>query len=197
MTVLNHPKGLSVFEPTKHGTVPVPTDPPWIADRMAIRELSARYNRCVDDMHFGDFANCFTENGVFEVVGLDTFRGRAEIEHNVSKFNFGTLHLTTDSTVEITGDSATQVCSVLVANRQQNRLSFRFLTTGRYHDTLRRTEAGWLFEHRIVDTDLDITTMAATIAGKNLLTRTALSSAARGMAIAKHIAGQGWPKRFV
>ncbi|GAA0618813.1 nuclear transport factor 2 family protein [Sporichthya brevicatena] len=178
-----------------HGTVPIPDQGEWLADYVAIRELSARYNRAVDDCRFADFAQCFTEDGVFEVVGLATFRGRAEIEKNVSKFGFGTMHLTTDPTVEISGDSAVQICSVLVGNRQQNRSRFRFLTTGRYHDDLVRTPDGWRFTHRRVDTDLDITIMAATIAGKNVVTRHALAHGARAFLTAKRLVGRGWAPR--
>lgn len=187
---------MTELDPVTHGSSPIPDMPAWLADYIAIRELSARYNCAVDDCRFAEFANCFTADGVFEIVGLARFAGRRDIEQNVSKFGFGTMHLSTDPTIEISGDSAVQVCSVLVANRQQNRARFRFLTTGRYHDDLVRTPDGWRFARRRIDTDLDITIMAATIAGKNFFTRRAMAGAARAMLTGRRLTGRGWERRY-
>jgi 3-phenylpropionate/cinnamic acid dioxygenase small subunit len=169
---------------------PSPADTVGLADYIAIRELSARYNRFVDDCRYDDFARCFTDDGVFEVVGLVTMKGRAEIAEITSKFGFGPVHLTTDATIEIDGDEAHQVCSLLVGGRQKNRAAFRFLTTGRYDDRLVRTPDGWRFTHRRVDTDLAILQMASSIAAKNFVTRAAMVGAARAMAFTKRLAGR-------
>jgi 3-phenylpropionate/cinnamic acid dioxygenase small subunit len=50
------------------------------ADHIAIRELTARYNRAVDDCRYDEWADCFTEDGIFEVVGVDIFAVHEEIK---------------------------------------------------------------------------------------------------------------------
>jgi hypothetical protein len=44
-----------------------------VTDHIAMRELTVRYNHAVDDCFYNKWADCFTEDGTFEVVGEGMF----------------------------------------------------------------------------------------------------------------------------
>ncbi|MGE3448417.1 MAG: nuclear transport factor 2 family protein [Microbacteriaceae bacterium] len=62
----------------------------------------------------------------------------------------GFVHLTMDHRITVAGDTATQECAVVLARRDPSRApgTSRWVTTGRYHDELRRTAQGWRFARR-------------------------------------------------
>lgn len=127
------------------------------SDWIEIRELCARYNHAVDDGRYEEFAACFTPEGTFEVVGLGEFTGREAIAGLMANFGYGPVHLSTDAVVTFEdGDTATQVCSLLLGRRTEDKSSFSFLTSGRYADRLVKTPGGWQFSHRRIETDRDI-----------------------------------------
>ena len=125
----------------------------WMVDRARIRELTARYNRCFDDGDADGYAATFTEDGVMEVAGGPSTKGRAALAEMVRRTPYGIVHVTVDATVEIDGDRAIQDVTLLVVNRpphdapRDERLS-KVQRSGRYHDELVRTADGWRFEHR-------------------------------------------------
>jgi uncharacterized protein (TIGR02246 family) len=127
-----------------------------LADRSAIRELTARYNHAFDDARPEQFADQFTENGVFDISGKFVAEGRAALEETVRRIGYGVVHATTDAIIAIDGDTATQVCTLLVVSRTRDRQKQRLLGTGRYHDELRRTPAGWRFARRTFVMDRDL-----------------------------------------
>jgi ketosteroid isomerase-like protein len=121
-------------------------------DRIAIRELTARYNHAFDDVDTEAFVNTFTEDGVFQLDtdGLVT-AGRERLAAMSQVVNHGPVHMTTDPVIEIDGDRATQVCSLALGGRTREREpgSATYLTSGRYYDELVRTPEGWLFSKRL------------------------------------------------
>ena len=130
----------------------------WLVDRTRIRELTARYNRCFDDGDAAGFAATFTEDGVMEVVGGPVTKGRDALEAMVRHTPYGIVHVTVDATVEVDGDRATQDVTLLVVNRpapdaaRADRRS-TVQRSGRYHDELVRTGAGWRFARRTASLD--------------------------------------------
>src|SRR5215218_10405454 len=93
-----------------------------LEDRIAIRELTARYNHAFDDVDTQAFIETFTPDGVFE---LDT-DGKITAGHDrlaaMSRVvGHGPVHMTTDPIIEIDGDRATQVCSLALGGRTQER----------------------------------------------------------------------------
>ena len=130
----------------------------WLLDRAQILELTARYNRCFDDGDADRFADCFTADGVMAVEGGPTTTGRGALADMVRHTPYGTVHATVDATVEVDGDRATQVVTLLVlqrpapdAPREQRRSALT--RTARYRDELVRTEEGWRFACRRVVLD--------------------------------------------
>jgi uncharacterized protein (TIGR02246 family) len=124
-----------------------------IEDRFAIRELTARYNRAVDEGRADDLAACFTEDCKYWIDrGGRLTAGREHIANMSRVIGFGTVHFTIDANIEVDGDTATQVCHNLCAVRTKERTpgTSRWNVTGRYYDKLvRDPEAGWLFRERV------------------------------------------------
>lgn len=130
----------------------------WLVDRARIRELTARYNHCFDDGDVDGFAATFTEDGVMEVVGGFTVSGRDGLAGMCSHTPYGVVHVTTDATVEVDGDRATQYVTVLVLARPKpdaapDERSTALQRSGRYLDDLVRTADGWRFARRTVTLD--------------------------------------------
>jgi hypothetical protein len=141
--------------------------PDRIADELAIRELTTRFNHMADQQRNKECAATFVEDGVLEVRG-ERFEGRPAIEAYfesqklgaVVDIGFGvtgrlgtTVHATTDNLITIDGDEATQLSYMLVF-RQVPREVARgglVIATERFEDRLTRTDAGWLFNHRIMN----------------------------------------------
>jgi hypothetical protein len=121
-----------------------------IQDRIAIRELTARYNRAVDDCHPEEYAATWTETGEFWRDGQLT-KGRAAIADISRRAGFSMVHMTFDPIIELDGDTATQRCYAIVGARSPGREpgTSAWVTSGSYVDTVVRTPEGWLFQKRV------------------------------------------------
>lgn len=130
----------------------------WLMDWTAIRELTARYNRCFDDGDTDGFASTFTEDGVMEVVGGFTVEGRQGLAEMCRRTPFGVVHATVDATIDIDGDHAVQDVTVLVLQRPgpdaaRDAKNTKLERSGRYHDEVVRTPDGWRFKRRTTTLD--------------------------------------------
>ena len=130
----------------------------WLLDRAQILELTARYNRCFDDGDPERFADCFTDDGVMAVDGGPSTAGREALAAMCRHTPYGTVHATVDATVEVDGDRATQVVTLLVLQRPgpdapRDERRSRLTRTARYRDELVRTDGGWRFARRSVVLD--------------------------------------------
>jgi uncharacterized protein (TIGR02246 family) len=127
-----------------------------LSDRIAIQELTARYNRAADDGDADALVAVFTPDGAMTMSSAGqqrAFRGAEELHAMLGDRPPGiTVHATTDSIVEIDGDTARQHCTLLLIRRlhDEGKASFR---TGRYEDRLVRTADGWRFVDRAVTID--------------------------------------------
>ncbi|MGW0704444.1 nuclear transport factor 2 family protein [Streptomyces sp. NPDC002643] len=137
-----------------------------VADELAIRELTARFNHMESQKRNKECAATFVENGVF-VARDERYEGRSAIEAYFDTQKLGapvdigfgvtgrigtTVHLTTDNLITIEGDGAVQLSHMLVF-RQVPREVARdglVIATERFEDRLVRTDAGWLFDQRIM-----------------------------------------------
>jgi uncharacterized protein (TIGR02246 family) len=124
-----------------------------VLDHLAIRELTARYNRAFDDVDSEAWADTFTPDGVMDYGG-DPIAGRDALVALSRATGFGYVHMTTDPIIEIDGDRATQSCSVIIAQRSQARDQVSVAMTGRYDDELVRTPDGWRFRRRTASLDV-------------------------------------------
>lgn len=124
-----------------------------LMDRVAIRELTARYNRCFDDQDAAGWAEVFTDDGTLEVLGGQTVQGRDALRAMCEATGYGTVHMTTDAVIEIDGDMAKQMCALVLGRRSSEPKTSTFGLTGRYEDELVRTPAGWRFRRRAITLD--------------------------------------------
>jgi uncharacterized protein (TIGR02246 family) len=135
-----------------------------IEDRIAIRELVARYNRAIDDAEADAFAACFVPDGRF-CVGTDgpVVAGRERLAAMSRAAGIRRIHMTMDPIIRIDGDTATHECTALIGNRQADRApgSTSWTSTGRYRDELVRTPDGWRFDRRVWFEDALITDRAS------------------------------------
>lgn len=144
---------------------PAPADLSNLADRVAIRDLTARYNDAIDDGRLDDYLACFTPDGVFEVDGLGRGQGPDQIRPMVEPITPVAIHLTLDAVVEVDGDTATQRCRFLLGRRSPDRADYTIVTSGRYRDRLVRTPAGWRFTERHATFDIDTAAVVARLQG--------------------------------
>jgi uncharacterized protein (TIGR02246 family) len=127
-----------------------------VLDHLAIRELTARYNRAFDDVDSEAWADTFTPDGVMEYGGGAPISGRDALVEMSRKTGYGFVHITTDPIIEIDGDRATQSCTLIVASRSEARDQVAIGMTGRYEDELVRTQDGWRFKRRTATLDIDL-----------------------------------------
>jgi len=91
---------------------------------------------------------------VMEVAGGPTTTGRKALADMCSRTPRTIKHVTTDGTVVVDGDRATQLVSLVVLNRSNKRGEQpTVMSTGVYRDELARTPQGWRFSRRHVTLD--------------------------------------------
>lgn len=121
-------------------------------DISAIKELNARYNFAIDECESEDWAQCFTEDGVFNaLLEGHTPTGTEELRAFVKVCNeaFGNMrHLTTNEIINVSGNSATQKCYLLFFNDLDNRVEGHICV---YNDTLVRQDGEWKYSRRDVE----------------------------------------------
>lgn len=127
------------------------------SDWIEIRELTARFNRAIDDGDAAAFADTFTADGSLEFNGgAFSRRGREALTEFAGESAYGNVHITTDAIIEVDGDRARQRCTVLLAWRRKDRTKVLFQLTGRYDDELERLPQGWRFKRRLVELDKEV-----------------------------------------
>lgn len=134
--------------------VTVEQDIRWLVDRARILELTARYNRCFDDGDVEGFVDTFTDDGVMEVTGSFSAIGREALADMCRHTPWGTMHVTTGTTVEVDGDRAIQAVTLVVLARPATKKDTpKLVGTGRYVDEVTRTADGWRFKKRTATLD--------------------------------------------
>ena len=124
-----------------------------LADREAIRELTARYCRAVTNDDMETLLTLFAEDGALDTTfppgsgqdhtetrGLEalreTYQGTAGMQLKPCVHN----HV-----IEVDGDRASGFCSVEIRLVQDGEA---YTAAGHYEDTYRRADDGWRFERR-------------------------------------------------
>jgi uncharacterized protein (TIGR02246 family) len=119
-----------------------------VADWIAIRELTATYNHSIDDGDADTFASLFTEDAVVTFknpsAGDRVITGREELAKMADRPPGQLVHATTDARIEVNGDTATQVCTLLLTRLAAGPGA----SAGRYTDEFLRTPDGWRFSRR-------------------------------------------------
>jgi uncharacterized protein (TIGR02246 family) len=120
--------------------------PTLAEDRIAIRDLLARYCHNFDAGDADGVAELFTDDGVFDpgAPGFDPLEGREVIRGFVGTMPAGMVHhMTTDTAYDVSGDVATGTASFFVVAKGA------LVTTGRYHDDLARVDGAWRIQRRV------------------------------------------------
>src|SRR5262245_29935142 len=123
----------------------------WV-EKLAIRELCARYCHTIDSQDSEGWAQCFTADGVFEfdgwaIQGRPALREYAEVHAQVLRGR----HLTLNHLYEVRGDTATGTSTTVVTLATPG--GYKILGQGAYEDRLVKEVGGWRIAYRRVATD--------------------------------------------
>jgi hypothetical protein len=124
-----------------------------VEDQLAIQQLYAHYNHCIDSGKAADWAATFTANGVF-TGGGGTHTGTDALQTFAKGFATSlpkARHWTNNILVDGDGNGATGTCYLQLHNVTPG--SAGLITTGIYRDKLEKTSAGWRFTERTVHPD--------------------------------------------
>ena len=111
-----------------------------MADIAAIRRLLAMCCQTLDDGRFDEWADLYTEDCRFAVMGTRA-RGRAEMRAIIEPFQTEDLrgrHMISESVIDLDGETASAATDFAFVAKDNT-----ILQTGRYHDVLRRGPGGW------------------------------------------------------
>ena len=127
--------------------------PTYTEDVVAIHQLLARYAHAIDSGNGKEWAETFTEDGVFENVGKRRAVGRAQIALVVRTGNrpYTTRHMAQNALIKVEGDTATMKAYLIVTRGTET------IDTGGYEDKLKRVNGEWLFSERIFTDDKPVT----------------------------------------
>ena len=125
------------------------------ADHVEILNLLATYNHAIDYNDPEAWADCFTEDGVFDARPVTHSKGREELMAFVTASSGGTRHWTTNPLIHVDGDTATlDLYLMTVTPGQAVGDAPQPGVTGRYHDELVRVNGAWKIKHRKLDFDV-------------------------------------------
>ncbi len=121
-------------------------------DTLAILQLYARYNTAIDTGDGKTFGDCFVPEGVF-----DPGNGRIEGPEAIGEFGIQThkampLMRHNATNILIDGDGSAATGSAFLIGYLAGA-EFKVFVTGRYVDTLAKTEGGWRFVERLFTAD--------------------------------------------
>lgn len=126
--------------------IPIPAD-----DRLELLDLVARYAFCCDTGRYGEVAELFTPDGVFDetVIGLPLCTGPEAIDATFRALGPSIawlIHLNGNHHVTAyDGETTAATCHLHVEGSVNGR-AIRIL--GYYDDAYRKVEGRWLFERR-------------------------------------------------
>jgi uncharacterized protein (TIGR02246 family) len=124
-----------------------------VTDEEAIRRLLAEYCQLCDDGRLDDWAELYTEDATFSVMGR-TYRGRAELKTFMAQAqppDRRGKHVAINPLIDVApdGSAATAATDYVFVGRGADGLAIT--SAGRYHDRLVREPDRWRFaERRIV-----------------------------------------------
>lgn len=127
------------------------TIPPVESVSGAVLNAVAAYAHALDRGRTADIAALFTPDGVADLVGVGIFEGHDAIREGYAAFapTAPQLHLVTNTVITSWSADGAEAHSDLAFFRR-GRGGWRVQATGRYDDTLRRTDGGWLFTRRVM-----------------------------------------------
>ncbi len=121
-----------------------------MSDEEGVRRTLALYCQLCDDGRFDEWADLYTENATFSVLGR-THEGQAAIKGFIEKAQGPEQrgkHVCANPLIDVDGDTATAVTDYVFVARADGG-SLAITSAGRYHDRLLRGADGrWRFTQR-------------------------------------------------
>lgn len=125
-----------------------------VANRMAIGDLTARYNRALEAGDLETWIGTFVQEGRLDGPDGTAFAGHRELATFFRGVPGDRIHMTTDAQIEVDGVHARQECRYLTLAAGPDGAGRVVETVGRYRDTLIYERGRWYFATREMVADL-------------------------------------------
>lgn len=124
-----------------------------LEDRLALHELTGRYGDAIDDRNWDALDDVFTSAAIYEVVGLVTMNGLADIKRYMEQEGRHPLaHLITNVHImETAGGVELRSRGIFPIAGKKSAPGHRVFY-GSYYDQVVKTEQGWRVSHRVFST---------------------------------------------
>ena len=122
-----------------------------LADRLALHELPGIYGDAIDDRNWDELDRVFSPDAVFEVRGLVTMAGLADIKRYMEEEGQHPLaHLMTNIHVAV-DESGVRLFSRVIAPVSRGGAPGEGYPVhfGSYYDQVVKTASGWRVRHRV------------------------------------------------
>ena len=134
-------------------------------DKLEIMELAARFENTFDagdvEGHLATWADDLTFESPFgDYQGKEAYRAWVTEFNQIAMANGGTRHLVTNFEIDVTGETATMTCYlVIVSATTPPAIGF---TTAFTDDQLLKVDGEWKFVHRTLEVDQPLPTASGT-----------------------------------
>jgi hypothetical protein len=126
-----------------------------VANRLAIGDLTARYNRALEEGDVEAWIGTFVQEGVLEGTDGETFSGHRNLVRFFRVAPPDRIRVTTDAQVDVDGVHARQECRFLTLRAGSNGDgALEVEAVGRYRDVLTYERGRWYFSARARVADL-------------------------------------------
>jgi hypothetical protein len=126
-----------------------------VANRLAIADLTARYNRALEGGDLETWIGTFVQEGVLRATGAETFCGHRELVGFFRAASPDRIRVTADAQVDVDGVHARQECRFLTLRPGSNGgAAPEVEAVGRYRDELVYERGRWYFSAREMLADL-------------------------------------------
>ena len=115
-----------------------------VASRLAIGDLTARYNRALETGDLESWIGTFVQEGVLQGTG-ESFSGHRDLIRFFRAAPPDRIRLTTDAQVDVDGVHARQECRFLTLRPAPNGGAPEVEAVGRYRDVLVYERGRWYF----------------------------------------------------
>ncbi len=122
-----------------------------LADRLALHELPGIYGDAIDDRNWDELDRVFSDDAVFEVKGMATMNGLADIKRFMEEEGQHPLaHLMTNIHVEV-DEGGVKLFSRGIAPISRGDVPGEGypIHFGSYYDEVIKTADGWRIRHRV------------------------------------------------
>lgn len=136
-----------------------------LEDRMAIEALISHYNQSLDEGHYAQWVDCWSDDAILDGLGRYLV-GRAQIQAFADAYEatyrsrlHALRHYTVNILTQIEGDTARSSSYLQLVTTTARGVQILF--TGRYEDQLVRRGGRWQFARRTLHQDMQPSSPAA------------------------------------